>query len=396
MGCLRKIRRGLIWALLTALVVATLAIVGIQIEERILRWRAGQLLRDIQAIELRQSDWSAAQALMKRWGQFGQYEGSCNEKHCAYQVLLQGIGYKHPNLVYHPFLWQLYLRAGGRPAEVRANWTVDYGRIWGKGFGVFVQVPPRAGQNLGGDDGYTLIGTSQSVSHFGFHYRPQLRLHPGYVIGTPGGCEICLYVYARFTPDADPKDIQRLMRFNLNCLTAWHPCRERDDILPAAWKQYLTELPIWQDNWQAAMKCGNYPLELMGRDSENAAIVDVVSTYNRVVCGEPTPTAAVKLVEKLKGLSAWQPETVRDVSIDKGAVYRGAERGHGELLPGERYVFLLEAWGRGTKAEFQTEPCGAIPATDQNLQALRRGVSLDYFATRKEQRQPDSRLFGGP
>ncbi len=96
------------------------------------------------------------------------------------EVLLQAFGYKHANLFMNrPHLWRLYQAVGGRPAEIRASWEVEAGRVWGKGFGVFVQVPPQPGQSLGGDEGYALIGTSNSVSHFPFGYdRVQLVMHP--------------------------------------------------------------------------------------------------------------------------------------------------------------------------------------------------------------------------
>ena len=382
---LRRIARCVAWSGAGIVVIAAVAITSIHIEQRVLRWRAERLLGDIRAIGLRQTDWSTAQSLMKRWGKWGRYEGSCTEEHCVYRVELQDFSYLHLNLFgERPPVWMLYQKIGGRPSRVRAEWKVWEGRIVGKSFGVVVEVPSRSGQSPGNEEiGYSLWGSSQSISRFPFQYRPQLLLHPNYVIGTPGGCEICLYVYVQFTPDAGPEDVQRLMIFNLNCLNAWHPCRERDDIMPTAWKQYLAELPRWQEDRRVFQNCTVYPLELMGRDSESAAIGEVVSTYNKTVFDEPLRVARVKLMERLKGALTWQPGTAQEMNIAKRAPYQDGERDRTELLPGQRYVFLMEDRTRGPAAQFEVEPCGVIPAIDDNLKAIRRGIALDYFAAER-------------
>lgn len=40
----------------------------INIQQRLLRWRANQLLRDVRAIQMGHSTWEDAQRLMNRWG----------------------------------------------------------------------------------------------------------------------------------------------------------------------------------------------------------------------------------------------------------------------------------------------------------------------------------------
>jgi hypothetical protein len=46
----------------------------------------------------------------------------------------------------------------------------------------------------------------------------QLRLHPNYEIGRPGGCEVCVYGWVKFTPYARREDVHRLMELNFACL----------------------------------------------------------------------------------------------------------------------------------------------------------------------------------
>jgi hypothetical protein len=93
---------------------------------------------------------------------------------------------------------------------------------------------------------YTLIAATHRVLQFDFADRlgaeaKQLTLHPNYLIGRPGGCEICILGYVYITPYGDPADLHRLTQFNLSCLPRIRPCVDEADIMPAAWKQYLAE-----------------------------------------------------------------------------------------------------------------------------------------------------------
>lgn len=310
---------------------------------------------------------------------------SCTEEHCHYEVLLQAFGYKHANLFMNrPHLWRLYQAVGGRPAEIRASWEVEAGRVWGKGFGVFVQVPPQPGQSLGGDEGYALIGTSNSVSHFPFGYeRVQLVMHPNYVVGTPGGCEICLAVYARFTPFADAADQERLLTFNLACLTAWHACRERGDIMPLAWHQYLVERARW--DWKAATDCREYPLELMARDSDNAARAEVISSQAKKDSEGSFLATQLRIIEPLKGMSAWPTGTTHELHVIDNILYPDSR--NSQLIPGREYVALFETWGSPKAPDYHSGPCSVIPATPANLDAVKAGIRLDYRAARREAEQ---------
>jgi hypothetical protein len=381
-----QLSRFVLWSALAVVLTILLLVSAIQVEQRLLRRRAERLLTDIRALNLRHSDWSMAQALMKRWGKWGHYEGSCTEQYCRYEVELEEFAYKHSNLfVNRPFAWSAYQAIGGKPAYVRAGWGVDEGRIWTKGFNVWVEVPPRRGRKPEDDRvEYTLIGSADSISHLPSREWPTFSLHPNYMIGTPAGCEICLHVYTKFTPYADGADVQRLMTFNLACLTAWHPCRERGDIMPLAWKQYLTEMPRWQDNWRALMKCDNYPLELLGRDSENVALADVESAHQEKKFGEPVRTVQARLLRRMKGARKWQVGTLQELLIGEQMVNSGVQYGLEDVAPGRQFVFLLDDWSRWQQPNFQVEVCGVLPATPGNIDAIQRGIQMDYAAKRRD------------
>jgi len=218
--------RRILWVVIVfALVSVAIFAAFIQIQQRILRRRAEHLLADIRGIELRKSTWPDAQKIFTRWGAWGHYEGDCTERSCTYEIELTAFWFPGP-----------YEMLGGRWTRINASLSVVDGVIWGKAFSVELEVPPGKGADHSYDDQrYALIGRSESVA--GFWPGAPNVMHPNYLIGKPSGCEGCMAVWVRFTPYADPADVQRLMDFDLSCLTRRPACRDEGDIMPTAWKE---------------------------------------------------------------------------------------------------------------------------------------------------------------
>ncbi len=68
-----------------------LTFLAVQIQQRMLRWRAERLSADIHQIRLYQSTWADAQRLMHRWGTWGHYNGSCTSESCTYNISLSNL-----------------------------------------------------------------------------------------------------------------------------------------------------------------------------------------------------------------------------------------------------------------------------------------------------------------
>ncbi|HEY2460953.1 MAG TPA: hypothetical protein VGI16_09100 [Candidatus Acidoferrum sp.] len=141
-----------------------------------------------------------------------------------------------------------YLRTGGHPARIIANIDMRDGTVWSKGFSLRIETyghPIYWSGNCQLEFG--LFADARTVPEFPCDpcdlFYPQLAIHPTYRIGRPGGCTICVKGWTEFTPYADPADVKRLMQLNLSCLTQWRPCTTQAEIMPAAWSQYLAELP---------------------------------------------------------------------------------------------------------------------------------------------------------
>jgi hypothetical protein len=351
----------------------------IQIQARLLRHRAEALLSDIRQLEVRKSTWADAQKFMSRWGAWGHYDGSCTAAECEYHVVIADVAHKG-RVPYRLLLPYIVIGGwlGGRPVLVTASFTLIDGLLWRKSFGAFIDVSPRSffPAPTFDDHGYTLIGTATSASRLsrGLGPEPQLALHRDYLIGRPGGCETCLMAYTRFTPDAQPSDVQRLMNFDLSCISRWRPCREREELMPEAWPQYLAERDRVREDWQH-FKC-DYPLDLLGREAENAAPVEVVSSRMEKSGGEGWRRVKFRLVKRLKDAQFWQTNTEMESWVDSLE----------HLGNGSKVILLFhEGFYRFDRAEVRSlnaERCGVIPFTPHSLAEVERGIDEDYFASR--------------
>ncbi|MGA9391552.1 MAG: hypothetical protein WBV69_14015 [Candidatus Sulfotelmatobacter sp.] len=227
--------------ILGALAALCLLIAAIRVQQYVLRFRSERLLREVRALDLGQATFADAQYIFRRWPTTPDAD-PCVPAHCDFEIRLSDLSYSHLGFwANHPQLQRAYDSLGGRPATVTARVLIHDGLIWGKFFRVEVDVFPQE-TDLFGPYGYGLIASASTWQASDTRVWQTRTLHPDYWIGQPSGCEICVAVYTGFTPFANRSDIQRMMQFDLSCLTRWRsPCRTQGDIMPAAWKQAQDE-----------------------------------------------------------------------------------------------------------------------------------------------------------
>jgi len=390
----------------------SITFIAIQIEQHLFRRRAELLLSQVQSLELRKTSWQEAQAKLKQWGPEPESYLPCNEHECSLRITLNDfvtgilLGKNifvrlddylrwRLKLSYNtgPFeralfaMFRTYVRAGGHPARIAASIGMRDGIIWGKGISVGIETYARNGTWTSSDGGpveYTLIASAQSVSRFSFYetglYNPQLALHPDYAIGRPGGCEICVMGWVKFTPYAAPTDTRHLTQFNLSCLTRWHPCLDQNDIMPAAWKQYLAE----KQHMNAPSKADSCPpsaVEVVGRDSSHIALGEVVEYRDKIDSqGYHEDSAKVRVLDRLKGLPEWKVGEIREVPI-----LLETSKPNLKIQSGVRLILFA---GIGPLRDMRIDPgfdCPVISADETNLALIRQGISQDYSATDKPQ-----------
>lgn len=410
MSRLRSLRRALLALLLGTAVLFSLVLAASQVEQRLFRRRAELLLADIQSLELRKTPWHEAKAQLERWRANTEIGSRCNEQWCSQTITLNQFvfGYVSErnvfvrlddyfrwrlNLSYSegPFVkleWALlrtYMRLGGRPARVVATAGMRNGIVWSKGYSVYIQTYTHSVPDFLGDSiGYALMAESHSVPRFDFYgsrwISAQLRLHPDYMIGHPGGCEICVEGWAKFTPYAESLVVHRLMQLDLSCLTRWHPCLTQSDIMPDAWTQYLAERPH-VDELRDQLACSPSIIEMLGRDSANMATGEILGYHESIdERGSHHVGTRIRVLERLKGATDWRVGETREVS-DLSGIGGDSTR----LPPGTQLIFF---GGRGplSISDMRIDPgyaCPVLLANETNLSLVRSGIAQDYTTNDK-------------
>jgi hypothetical protein len=389
-----RLRRVL--GMLAFIVLAAAAVLAaiVPIQQRRLRIRAEAILADLHQIELRKTNWSEAKERMERWKEWGDYIEECGETLCRHSVeLYDGFGsalWGHLGVAQY-FIWLNgpYEFLGGRVVRLTARLDVADGIVWGKGIVAYIHVSQLDdADGLFGGHGYDLIAEAGSQSRLNeLGGSPQIVLHPDYVIGTPGGCTSCLMVYARFTPYAEPATVRRLMDVNLSCIDRWHPCRYKPDIMPRAWEEFTKRRPNEPDTWKLLQAC-EFPIEVVGRDADHVAVVEVVSNRRE---GSPHEyqVSTVRLRERLKAASFWELHEVKDVRVFDDAPNRTPRMHPTDISVGGSFIFAFRRnWGGASGPDVWLYSCGAIPLTKENLAAVNGGIELDFAAKYRAEPEP--------
>jgi hypothetical protein len=243
---LRELLRVSRAALPASCAIILFLIASVQIEQQILRRRAERLLTDIRSLQIHQSTLPDVEKLGRRWGTLTRWDKTCDSESCGFEILWSDFYLWHLVLFTRFNLLHPFMLAGGRPQQVWAGVLVEKGAVIRKDFHVVVGVPGEWSQGRWWD--YPLMGNAGSDPNLLAAYRPP-SLPPLYIVGRPGGCDgPCKEVHFAFDPRLDSATVDRLMQFDLSCLTRWiHPCRNESDIMPNAWAQYKIDDPQTSD-----------------------------------------------------------------------------------------------------------------------------------------------------
>jgi hypothetical protein len=254
------------------------------------------------------------------------------------------------------------------------------GVVWGKNFATVLSV---SGDIFKDDFAYGLLASSRTVWRTAEFNRYVSGDHPDYVVGHPGGCEGCKAVYSRFTPFIDPRLAHDLMDFNLDCLTRLFQCRDQIDIMPRVWKQVQAEEK--QLGEIRREHPGYWPPtpspEFLGRDRANVVIAEVVSTRTERTSVREVTYATFRLDQRLKRATFWdQKQLIEDYSLPGLTSVGKGDEGK-PIAPGRKVILVFDTpYGLGPQYRVDLgDNYEAVPLTDENLVAVRRGMQLDIF-----------------
>jgi hypothetical protein len=358
--------------------------VAVQIQERIFRHRAEQLLADMRLLMLHKANLAEMQRVFKRWNPDS---GSCSDLDCWLETNLSYSSFADVDYCQEDFSWrELWLRIfriyHGRLARVHAHAQVVHGVVWAIVFQIEIEnfSHPNDAYDFycrKSHQGGMLSGLAASVSHFSIQSDWRgLTLHSNYVIeeGYPQSSHPHTPdVYVDFGPRADPEDIARLASFDFSCLSSLVPCRKPADLMPEAAAQFAKEEPQLA---QARVNhvCGTDIVSLMARDAGRAGIVEVTDNHTvRLRDWGVVPRSTVRMAQDFEPASDWKTGETHELLILDAATDLPAASLPSEMRPGNRFIMLAKSGFHYRWAE--TESCGIVPLNPANLELVQRAIA---------------------
>jgi hypothetical protein len=408
----------LAWCAAVVLGLFLVLVVWIYAYQWIFRLRAERLVKDYQSIRLHQTTWADAQVLMRRWGAWGHYDGTCTEANCRYSIVLLDLnpsyapGQEIPRFyefLFHPFVMRSIELLGGRFGWIEVGFIVQDGTIWRTKSNLGVHIPhthffakPDDPGDVDGDlllqaDGRQSLRESIKGVHSILGNKEQIAEHPTYIVGRPGGCESCLEARVTYSPQITRDDIIRFSNYNFECFTS-KVCQILEDILPAARDWHLYGSPWGFAETRPAIAPGppvpcRTPVWALGRDATAVVGLDVVSTSQtkrrdwdgREVIYEKD---SVRLDETLKSSAPWPLGTLLSV-VPYDGEFRNPPFEAAERLEAKKRFLAIMYYGFPSQTKplppeveregpgFRLERCGVLDDTPANRAELAKGFALN-------------------
>ena len=377
----------------TALVLLVVLFTFVQVQQHLLRRRMERLLGDIQNIRLHQTSWMEAQQLMERWRGYGRAEGPCSGADCVYQITvldnwtrwvlrLSQTGVFSIETLNRMRVFRIPEVMGYRYGELGFRFLVHDNTIQQTSTKLMLGVPTGAYTKYTGFYESALIFTARSFPSLQedlFGLDDQLATHPYYIVSRPGGCSFCLKADISYSSEIPQAELRRLTAFKLSCLTSFHPCKWLEDVLPIAQDWHLYSFP-----WAPARneventlfrkgRC-NVPTWVLGRDTYNAWVVDVLSSKpTEAEEGSAFERYEVRLVSTLREDPRWKSGNKLTVRLDVTSEMDSPATTH-HMSPGSRYI-ILSRFPDADSNLIDIRHCGVLKDDPAVAQALRDGFA---------------------
>jgi hypothetical protein len=314
--------------------------------------------------------------LLQRWNADVTHGGPCFKEHCDLAITI-----RHPFFMtawdarpFYPIL-NAYRRLGGRRgvaiAKIRVRnefvWAKDY--LFGFDVATFRDADGRRITYFAG----SFMSTIPRVNPWRLMWS-HLREKAEFEISLRHKYGACVAV--SFSPYANTEEIRRLSAFNFSCLTTWHPCRYLQDVTPAAFSELQKKPP--ESRWEAAA-CDFTAVRIVSRDTENAAIFDVIANRNDPRhSGDANRMLTVRLVRRLKRALFWSPGEQGELELYGDSPPLPPVKLQNNVRPGDRVIVLFARSGeRSPLPTVGAETCGVIPYSKGNLQVVQEGAVDD-------------------
>lgn len=219
---MRVILRFLFRLVCAGIIVGVLVLIGIRVQRHVLRGRAQALMADMETITLGQTTFRQVQPIFRRWQPWGKFVRPCSPAQCEFSIQLHDLDSRPDRYLYqNRQIFNLASLVGESPTAISARIGVLDGVVSSEQIGFAIETP-----------GHLLSGQALSSPRIDFPHGGRSTSHPDYAVWSPPNYPDM--VRLEFTPSANPSEIHRLMAIDFSCVTRWHPCQSRDQIMPAA------------------------------------------------------------------------------------------------------------------------------------------------------------------
>lgn len=382
-------KRGALFIAVSAIISVAGVSVYLRIEQYRFRRQTERLLQDVRGLELRKASAAEVRSVVKKWGfeEWGRGPGPgepCTEDECIYRFELmpktdRGV-FSNPFAsagVIYPLEW-----LGLRPTVVHARAQIQAKVLASVSFSVWTL---GRGCDRQGRLECTLMGyadTKQRSSGWSSHQQPDIKLnqyllHPSYLVGAfpewlnaDTGGSPAVIVWTELSPDANTEDVSRLMQFDLNCLTSFLACRERD-LMPAVWAQSVEDAR----QSRKALTCTPELSKGVAQLSDAIAVVRprTVELTPPSSNGRSPQLRDLEIINVIKKPEKYAPQ-LTNVHVDQPEMMTTADTGS-PLRAGQEYVFLLQVHNTPEIGWIALYPCGALSLNDANLAMAREATS---------------------
>jgi hypothetical protein len=375
---------------ITLVAFVLLLFVFVQGEKVLLRHRAERLLADYKTLSLGHTSWPEAESFFRRWHHWGYASPSCTPAYCSYNIAVSDTISMHlPRCLLQEdmhFLTMcraanLFSILGYRVGTIDATITIVNGVLLSDEIELYMVVPYPSKEAP-----YLLAMSARSQPTFGmehgYDYDFQMRNHPDYLVGRPGGCEGCRVGWVEYAPRIRKDEYAQVTDFRLNCLSQWKPCEQPEDLLPMVAPYHLYENAARDAQLlREPPNCVRSSYTL-GRDAYWVLVVDALSVkphklgeYEEHDGYEYGEHVKVSWVSVLKGDLPPQVKTTDTFMPYPGLRSQDVDEAPEHMVPGKRYILFWSAMALEQVGSL--DRCGIIPDTPQNRADVMAGIQDD-------------------
>jgi hypothetical protein len=234
------------------IVVLAILLGCVQVADWQARRRTEKLIGEMYQLKVGQTTLKDAQGLVERWSKWKtSYGPDCERDRCEYSFVVDdsfghtaewlcGGGWVRTRMMFR-MANLLHAHLPSATLDIQFDKQI----LTNARIRVTTHVPKDVPPGANAEEYFPLFSADYELL---VHVQQRLKLdefyrfrekHPGHFVARPpDGCEGCVGIDAFYSPEATHQELERLLAFNLSCMTKWKPCEVQNDIAPVLWAYF--------------------------------------------------------------------------------------------------------------------------------------------------------------